>query len=412
MEQDVNILDDGGNTALHVSIASQALLENPTFDVCEQLLAAGADPQTKNNDGDLPIFLALRLLNLKLFSRLLPILLRNGADINARGPLSLSALHFAALYGDADLVQKLIEHGALPNLSGNIDHGTPLHCCAEFSPATVGDEPRTRGIIFRPKALSIAEKKEAAARYLIDAGADVFAKFSSSDGLILEATPLDIALKVGVATVATILAEEHRTRLGDRLGALHFEMLQRVFDYAVRHQHIQIIYQFLLSKIPVDKSSLCDFGHAIKIRAYAVYYSKDEIPQCYKETQSKMVFLDRLPQHTSHLKHITNLPSLWAIIGTSSSRVLGAKLYLRIHSGGAEEIITIGLNLERIVSSEHLPLYWGDDPCLIELSWQYRSNGYIWKDGTALVERGYLIINMEWLPEFVIPVLFPISIPE
>ncbi|KAL9118274.1 MAG: hypothetical protein Q9187_005183, partial [Circinaria calcarea] len=414
MEQDVNILDDGGNTALHVSITSQALLANPTFDVCEQLLAAGADAQIRNNEGDLPIFLALRLLNLKLFSRLLPILLRNGADINARGSLSLSALHFAALNGEADLVLELIKHGALPNLSGNVDHGTPLHCCAEVSPATVEDE-RIRRTTFEPKMFSTVMRKETAARYLLDAGADIFAKFSSSEGRILEATPLDIALKVGIATVAITLIEEHYTRLGDILGALHFEVLQRAFDYAVRHQQFKIVHRFLLSKIPVDKSSLCNFGHGMKILAHAVYYDKSEILQCYKETQSRMIFLDRVPQNT-------NIPSLWAIIGKSGSKVLEAEVYLQLYSRIVRDstgnrnpkIITIGLDLERIVSDTYRPSSWSEESWAKDLSSYYSRDGYPnislamalylwnisdWNDGEALVKRRYLDAALEWLPD-------------
>ena len=365
IEQDVNILDGNGNTALHISIASQARLHNPTFDVCEQLLAGGADPQIRNKDGDLPIFLALYLLNKTLFSRFLPILLNYGADINARDPVSLSALHIAALHGEANLVRELIRHGASPNLAGNLEHGTPLHCCAEVHPATVGDEC-TRWNTRTWKAFSGVGKKEVIARHLIDAGADILAKFSSFDRCILEATPLDIALKVGLARVATVLTEEHHTRLSDSLGALHLEILQRTFECAVRYQLIQTIHQFLLSRIPVDKSSLCNFAYGMEVLAHSVYSNKYEILQCYKEKQTKMVVSDQERPHLSSLKHIENIPSLWAIISKSGSRVLQAEAYLRAYSNLAldstgapkKQMITIGRNMEPIVSDNYRPSIW------------------------------------------------------
>ena len=267
-------------------------------------------------------------------------------------------------------------------------------------------------------------RMEATARCLIDGGADILARFSSLNRDVLEATPLDLALKTGPANIATILIQEHFSRLNESLGALHFVVLQEAFDYAVRYQYIGIVHQFLLSKLPINKSSLCDFGHGMKILANAIYNNESEILQCYKETQSQLVVSDDELPHLSSLKHITDTPSLWAIIRTSGSRVLEAEMYLRLYSAVAvgktktpkKEMITIGRDLERIVSVGYNPSSWVQEPLTKNFSSYHFPDGY-WKafsyqtlkkwaarraeEGGLLVKFRYLNNDLEWLPDLI-----------
>ena len=104
-------------------------------------------------------------------------LLKQGADVNAAQGDGMSALHWAAERGDAELADLLIYGGANTGAVTRIGQYTPLHLAAKTgSPAVV--------------------------KALIKAGADVNAKSNPSG-----ATPVHLAALAGSADVINLLAD-------------------------------------------------------------------------------------------------------------------------------------------------------------------------------------------------------------
>ena len=104
-------------------------------------------------------------------------LLQQGADVNGAQGDGMSALHWAADRGDADLTEMLVYAGANPGTVTRIGQYTPLHLAARAGSA-------------------------AAVTALLKAGAAVDAKTSTSG-----ATPLHMAAAAGVPAVVTALLD-------------------------------------------------------------------------------------------------------------------------------------------------------------------------------------------------------------
>ncbi len=105
------------------------------------------------------------------------LLLQQGADVNGAQGDGMSALHWAADRGDADLTQMLVYAGANPGAVTRIGQYTPLHLAARSGSV-------------------------AAVTGLLKAGAKVDAKTSTSG-----ATPLHMAASAGVPAVVTALLD-------------------------------------------------------------------------------------------------------------------------------------------------------------------------------------------------------------
>ena len=104
-------------------------------------------------------------------------LLKDGADIGVPQGDGMTALHWAAERGDAELAQMLIVAGANVSAVTRIGLYTPLHLAAKSGSAAV-------------------------AKAIIDAGADVNAKSDPSG-----ATPMHLAASAGSAAVINLLAD-------------------------------------------------------------------------------------------------------------------------------------------------------------------------------------------------------------
>jgi ankyrin repeat protein len=104
-------------------------------------------------------------------------LLQQGADVNAAQGDGMSALHWAADRGDADLTAMLVYAGANPGAVTRIGQYTPLHLASRAG-------------------------SEAAVAALLEAGAKVDAVTSPSG-----ATPLHMAASAGVPAVVTALLD-------------------------------------------------------------------------------------------------------------------------------------------------------------------------------------------------------------
>ena len=177
----------GGQSIRPGSSALLVAVTNAHFDLAEELLDAGADP-----NGDLPGYTALHMLarvrkpgagdnnpppdgsgtttGLEFVGRLAA----DGADLNARmterpglnatGFNELGATPFllAALTADAELMRTLAELGADP-LLGNVDHSTPLMVAAGLGTVSPGEHAGTE------------EEVLEALQVVLDLGADVSA---------------------------------------------------------------------------------------------------------------------------------------------------------------------------------------------------------------------------------------------
>ena len=90
------------------------VLENPA--VVEALIAGGADPNARTEDGATP----LHIVALKNSDpSIVEALIAGGADPNARSEDGMTPLHPAALVGDPAVVEALIAGGADPKARDN-----------------------------------------------------------------------------------------------------------------------------------------------------------------------------------------------------------------------------------------------------------------------------------------------------
>jgi uncharacterized protein len=111
-------------------------------------------------------------------------MIKQGADVNASQGDRVTALHWAARHGDADMVTALIAAGANPRIVTSFGEYTPLHLAAERGAGPVvaallraGSPVDARTATgATPLMLAAAAGDTAAIAPLVDAGADVNAR--------------------------------------------------------------------------------------------------------------------------------------------------------------------------------------------------------------------------------------------
>ncbi len=104
-----------------------------------ELLAKGFDPNTPDEGGHRPLYLALRSANFKVAGVLL---LHPDLKVDAVNGAGETALMMAALRGQLDWMQRLLDRGARVNQEG----WTPLHYAA------TGPEPRAVALLLERAA--------------------------------------------------------------------------------------------------------------------------------------------------------------------------------------------------------------------------------------------------------------------
>jgi ankyrin repeat protein len=131
-----NAKDNAGQIPLHALLYYADLDEDKRYDSVQLLLEHGANVNAQDKDHTTPLLLALKWW---LYG-IARVLLEHGADPNAKDNAGNTPLH-ALLYcvdhdededGRFDSVQLLLEHGANVN-SQDKDHTTPLHLAMKWT---------------------------------------------------------------------------------------------------------------------------------------------------------------------------------------------------------------------------------------------------------------------------------------
>jgi ankyrin repeat protein len=138
-------------------------------------------------------------------------LLKNAADVNAAQGDGMTALHWAAMHGDADLAQMLIVAGANIKATTRLGTYTPLYLASQQGHGKVIQALITAGADVKagtpngttPLMVAAASGEVDAVRALIEAGADVNAK----DGVRWQ-TPIMYAAASNRAAVIELLASK------------------------------------------------------------------------------------------------------------------------------------------------------------------------------------------------------------
>ena len=115
-ETDVNAKDEFGCTLLHDAVRTKKT------DAINILLKHGADINAQDNNGNTPLFTAIRR---SANSKVIDILLKHNADVNIANNAGQTPIFIAASRGHINTVEKLIESGADVNIK-DADGETPL----------------------------------------------------------------------------------------------------------------------------------------------------------------------------------------------------------------------------------------------------------------------------------------------
>lgn len=139
---DVNALDNGGETPLHVAAQSGRK------EMVEFLLANKADINAKDNDGNTP------LLDATMFGGhkdVVELLLAHGADVNATNGIGGTPLHQAVSWCHKGVVELLLSNKA--NANARDHYGlTPLHNAARITVGHRKDAAEIMGLLLASKA--------------------------------------------------------------------------------------------------------------------------------------------------------------------------------------------------------------------------------------------------------------------
>jgi ankyrin repeat protein len=156
-------------------------------------------------------------------------LLKDAADVNAAQGDGMTALHWAAMHGDKDMVQTLLYAGANVNATTRIGPYTPLYLAARQGQAgtldlllKAGADPEAKTANgSTPLMVAAASGSTDAVKLLLDHGAKVDAKES-----VRGETPLMFAAAYDRPAVITLLVQ-HGAKVGDTTSVIDLGALTR-----------------------------------------------------------------------------------------------------------------------------------------------------------------------------------------
>ncbi|HZR24366.1 MAG TPA: ankyrin repeat domain-containing protein [Vicinamibacterales bacterium] len=167
-------------------------------------------------------------------------LLKQGADANGARGDGMTALHFAAQRGDADLAAMLLYAGANVSAVTRIGSYTPLHIAAQSGSASVAEA-------------------------LINAGADVKARTSTTG-----VTPLHLAAEAGSVAVIDVLVAH-----GAEINAREAEWGQTPLIFAAANNRVDAIKSLLAKGAdPKIASKSIDVAHELQLDRAALALQK------------------------------------------------------------------------------------------------------------------------------------------
>ena len=117
--ESVDATDEDGDTALHYAV---------DVELAKALLEAGADIDAKNNCGLTPLHVAGNV-------EIAKFLIDQGADVHEEDVQGMTPLHFAAMFGQAGVIQILVQAGADIQATDEGDGRSPLHFAARNNKA-------------------------------------------------------------------------------------------------------------------------------------------------------------------------------------------------------------------------------------------------------------------------------------
>ena len=203
----VDIVDSRGNTALHLAIKSQSQRQKPNWQICKDIIKAGATLNIVNKSNDSPFTLAMRLLDTATFSLLLPYLLGLGS-----------------------------EYASLEKEFASMDEKGSL---------IAGMESREEKATLATCMIQLYEER---------------------------------------ITSGTCFGHDDAASIRDR-RVLIMNFFQATFDIALHFKMTNLIFHYLLHRIPVDKAMLSKPIHA-QVLAFAIANRRTDIVECYEEPHS------------------------------------------------------------------------------------------------------------------------------
>lgn len=144
------------------------------METAKLLIKSGADLNARDERGSTPLHQAIREKNLEMIK----LLLRSGADIDARSEYRGTALHIA-MFHDIELIRHLLESGADVNAKDNFWGSSPLHSVGASTEKLrlllrYGAEIDTKNNSGRtPLHLAAAAGRTEVVRHMIQAGANL-----------------------------------------------------------------------------------------------------------------------------------------------------------------------------------------------------------------------------------------------
>ena len=113
-------------TPLHLAVASYG--REQAIDIARFLIDHGALVDAVDRNGDTPLTLVLRCYGGSQLERIVDLLVSRKANINHSNNLGCTALHYAALNNDVDIVTLLLSLGASPMYELSQDPSSSLPC--------------------------------------------------------------------------------------------------------------------------------------------------------------------------------------------------------------------------------------------------------------------------------------------